>query len=200
MQPTTDDPYSFEPLPTANSSPLPPPLPPRISKWQERAWMVCFWSTFIWSLLQFGLGFLVLSAATPLSPADDEPLTLLVTWIWSKGMFADLFLAGVGSLIAAYAFARARAGKSCIVPVIIWLATRIPILIVLVISFFVLKQADAANFYYSRTRVPWEALPIRVFCFNLPLWIFLFCAGLIWFVRREPPLRTRPTEPFAPWP
>jgi hypothetical protein len=195
----TDDPYSFAPLPTAEGTVLPPPLPPRVGKWQERAWMVCFWLTFLWALLQFAFGY-ALIYKTPLTPADNEPLTIATTWIWSKGMPADLFLAGVSSLVAAYAFARARAGRSCIVPVIVWFAIRIPILIVLVISFVLLKEAEVASFYYSPNRLPWLALPFRVFLFDLPLWIFLLCAGLVWMVRREPPLRTRPSEAFAPWP
>jgi hypothetical protein len=161
--------------------------------------MVCFWLTFIWALLQFAFGY-ALTHKQPMKPADDEPLTIAATWIWDKGMPPDLFLAGISSLVAAYAFARARAGKSCTFPIVVWLAMRIPILIVQVVSFLVVKDADMASFYYSPNRLSWELLPVRVFLFDLPLWIFLLCAGLVWMVRREPPLRTPPTESFAPWP
>jgi hypothetical protein len=190
-----DDPYSFEPLHKEDESSLPPPLPPRVGKAAQRVWMVAFWAAFILALLQFGIAAAMVGQR--IEPGwEDEPLLIASVWLWRRGMIVDMFIAGAASLIAMYGFARARAGKSFRAPILIWLALRLTIVAVLLVSFLYLK-AEGYQF------PPWDMLPGRLLIIDSLVWIFLLGTGVYLIAKRElpePARRRQPQEPFAPWP
>lgn len=173
----------------------------QVGKWERRVWMACFWATFITAMVQaamaalFVLGTGRADGSSLLSPtAGNSPAVQLAFSITSGwGMIVDLAIGVIVAPLGLWAFGRARSGRPYVWPLATWLTTRILSIAVIVTSLGILISATVVNVaapWGSRmvAMVPHFAIGVlrtRVGLFELPLWLLLIGAPIVFIERRR---------------
>jgi hypothetical protein len=195
----TSEPYTFPPLGNLATSAREPTIRPP-GRWERGVWMLCFWFTFLVTLLQLSVGGLFIYATVK----SDRPLFFTGNrLVWQLAHETSFVLDCMFSVLTAplmlYAFDKARThGLQLSWYFIAWLLTRCLFTATFLICAFVLWLEKAGRY---------EQLMVfgflRVVVFNLPFAAMLPGLLLVHAERQYPPETpdaklTEPEEPINP--
>ena len=147
-----------------------------VGKWERAVWMVCFWASFI-ALVFYGFA-VFMSLRFRLPPVEvgaDPPLVRAAKFLTApRTFFAYTIVWIVATPLAMYAFARARSGRDARLSLAAWLAIKLPIVLLMSASVFILNYAEPM---FAVPRIygwlSWMTL------YEFPLWIFLLGSMLV---------------------
>ena len=157
----------------------------KVGKYEQRVWMVCFWSMFIVMVLQALIGCFLISAflnnfsdiAHTLGTPSD---TRFVWWFANSwGLLVDCIFGVLLAPLAMFSFAKFRIGFQRRSPLMIWLLSRSVLALALLWS--------AATLWLESTPLVGQLatmLVLRILIFDLPVWLWLVGLAVIRFENR----------------
>jgi hypothetical protein len=169
-----------------------------VGKWEQRVWMVCFWTTFLtllWQLSFTGLAFWGLSQNR--NPIPWPTGARFVWWFAAEyGLILDNLIGVLLAPFGLYAFAKARTrGLRLRWPFNVWLFSHLALTVTLLVCLATLWLEGAANY-----RMLSSMFILRVIFNNAPLIALVAGLAAIYFLPKgtlDKPVVEEPIDPLA---